>query len=98
MIDCAARRFASGVSSFLSLDPSTRHCPASPLPVVGTMQWQLLFRLCYPLDNPGDVEDVMSEIGWGLFTVDEAGQPLEHIGGLHESVLETEPSGTEMKS
>ncbi len=66
--------------------------------IVRTMQWQLLFRMCYLLDDPGDVEDVVSEIAWGLFTVDAAGKPLEHIGGLHESVLETEPSGTEMKS
>lgn len=66
--------------------------------IVRTMQWQLLFRLCYLLNDPGDVADVVSDIDWGLFTVDEAGNPLEHIGGLHESVLETEPSGTEMKS
>jgi hypothetical protein len=66
--------------------------------IVRTMQWQLLFRLCYLLDDPGDLEDVVSELAWGLFTVDEAGNPLERLEGLHESVLETEPSGTEMKS
>ncbi len=66
--------------------------------VVRTMQWQFLFRLCYLLDDPGDLEDVVSDMDWGLFTVDAEGKPLDRIGGLHESVLETEPSGTEMKS
>ena len=64
--------------------------------VVRTMQWQLLFRLCYLLDGPGYWEDFMSDMNWRLFQIDEEGNPIVPIEGLHESVLETEPSGTEM--
>jgi hypothetical protein len=61
------------------------------------MQWQLLFRLCYLLDDPGDVEDEVRDVTWRLFQVDENNKPVAIIGGLHESVLETEPSGREMR-
>jgi len=50
------------------------------------------------LEDPGDVETEVKDISWCLFQTDEAGRPLAPIGGLHESVLETEPSGREMRS
>jgi hypothetical protein len=65
--------------------------------VARVMQWQLLFRLCYLLDDPGDVEDEVRDVTWRLFQVDENNKPVAIIGGLHESVLETEPSGREMR-
>ena len=55
------------------------------------MQWFLLYKLCYLLDDPGDVEEEVMNITWGLFQTDEEGNPLDLIGGLHESVLETAP-------
>ena len=66
------------------------------------MQWQLLFALCHQLDDSGVIETLlrdgdMPEIGWGLFVVDEDGNPRQNIGGLHESVLQVEPSGREMR-
>ncbi len=66
--------------------------------VVRVMQWQLLFSLCYLLEDPGDVEVEVNDITWSLFQTDEAGRPIAPIGGLHESVLETEPSGREMRA
>lgn len=66
------------------------------------MQWQLLFAMCHQLDDSGIIETLprdgdMPEIGWGLFAVDEDGNPGQCIDGLHESVLEVEPSGREMR-
>jgi hypothetical protein len=65
--------------------------------VVRVMQWQLLHRLCYLMNDPGDVEKEVRSLAWALFQVDEDGAPIAAIPGLHESVLETEPSGREMR-
>jgi hypothetical protein len=65
--------------------------------LVRVMQWQLLFQLCYLLEDPGDVEPEASHVAWALFEVDKNGQPTRQVGGIHESVLETEPSGREMR-
>ena len=65
--------------------------------VVRVMQWKLLSSLCYLLDDPGDLEDEVSDIAWRLFQVNSEGEPIAAISGLHESVLETEPSGREMR-
>ena len=64
--------------------------------VVRVMQWRLLFRLCYLLGNPGDVEAEVDNVQWKLFQVDDNFEPICSIDGLYESVLETEPSGREM--
>ena len=65
--------------------------------VARVMQWQLLFGICYLLDDPGDIEDEVKDVAWGLFQVDEDGRPIAPIGSVHESVLETEPTGREMR-
>lgn len=65
--------------------------------IVRTMQWKVLAGLCYLLDDPGITEDDVRDIAWRLFQVDEKDQPVAVISGLHESVLETEPSGLEMR-
>lgn len=54
----------------------------------------------YQLDDPGVVEYLRKEtprVNWALFEVDEDFQPLNPLGGLHESVLCTEPTGREMR-
>jgi hypothetical protein len=65
--------------------------------VVRIKQWELLARICYLLDEPGDVEPEAQDIAWQLFQVDSEGRPKATISGLHESVLETDPTGREMK-
>ena len=65
--------------------------------VVRVMQWELLFGLCYLLEDPGDVEDEVRDLEWSLFQVNEAGEPIAAINCLHESVLETDPTGREMR-
>jgi len=65
--------------------------------VVRVMQWRLLFGLCHLLDDPGQLEEDVRNIAWRLFQVDENDQPVAKMNSLHESVLETDPSGREMR-
>ncbi len=66
--------------------------------IVRVKQWELLFQLCYLIDDPQIEETEAQEVAWGLFEVDEDGAPLRRIDGLHESVLDTDPTGREMTS
>jgi len=68
--------------------------------IVRVMQWKVLFHISYQLADPGVVEyprEEMPKVNWELFEVNEAGQPLQPIDGLHESVLDTDPTGREMR-
>lgn len=64
--------------------------------LVRGMQVQALFALLYLIDDPGVVSG-NSYQSWALFEVDEDDQPLRPIAGLHESVLQTDPTGREMR-
>jgi hypothetical protein len=57
----------------------------------------LLFQFCYLLEDPGDVEPEVADISWRLVQVDDDGNVLANVSGLHESVLETDPTGREMR-
>jgi hypothetical protein len=65
--------------------------------VVRGMQAQLLFSLCYLLEDPGDIGLEVEDVAWVLAQVDTEGNVLGILGGLHESVLETDPTGREMR-
>lgn len=65
--------------------------------LVRGMQAQLLFALCYQLEGPGELEPGVQDVLWALVQINEDGEVLGHIGGLHESVLETDPTGREMR-
>jgi hypothetical protein len=65
--------------------------------VVRVMQCQLLFRICYLLNDPGIAEPELRDFGWGLFQLDRGGKIIGAIEALHESVLETDPTGREMR-
>jgi hypothetical protein len=66
--------------------------------VVRIMQWYMLSRLCVLLDDPGgDVESEVADIWWQLYLIDENDNPVVPISGLIESVLETDPTGREMR-
>jgi hypothetical protein len=62
------------------------------------MQAELLLTFCYLLEDPGKVEDAVADVAWALVRIDDEGNPLETIGGLHESVLDTDPTRREMRS
>ena len=67
--------------------------------VVRAMQWIVLSGIAYQLDDSEVVEYPkanMPQVNWALFELDVEGRPSHPIGGLHESVLETDPTGREM--
>ena len=65
--------------------------------VVRGMQAELLFGLCYLLDDPSIEEPEAAHIGWRLVETDEDYMPTDRpIGGLHESVAETDPGRRQM--
>jgi hypothetical protein len=61
------------------------------------MQWQLLFALCYLLSDPDIPEPELADVNWALVEVTNNGEIGRPIGCLHESVLETDPTGREMR-
>jgi hypothetical protein len=62
------------------------------LPGKSSRHW----RLCYLLEGPhGD--DPVEDVGWGLFSTNAEGAPAQRLIGLHESFLETDPTGREMR-
>jgi hypothetical protein len=66
--------------------------------VVRIMQYQLLFRLCYLLGDPGDLEPEVEHIAWALVQIDsDTGEIVDEICALHESVLSTDPTRREMR-
>ena len=65
--------------------------------LVRGMQAELLFSFCYLLEDPGDLEPEVEDVAWVLAQVDGEGNVLGTIGGLHESVLETDPTGREVR-
>ena len=66
--------------------------------LVRGMQAQLLFGLCYLLEYPALEEPELAEVGWALVETNADLEPTDRsIPGLHESVLETDPTGREMR-
>jgi hypothetical protein len=65
--------------------------------LVRGMQAVLLFSTCYLLEDPGDIEEAVAGISWSLVQTDEEGNALDVICVPHESVLETDPTGREMR-
>jgi len=62
------------------------------------LQAGMLFRLTYLLDGRAYQVKGLEHINWSLVRTDEEGNPTaEQIGGLHESVLETDPTRREMR-
>lgn len=63
------------------------------------LQAQMIFSIGYLLeDGPSERNAVLRDVCWGLFQIDENGHPIgRQISGLHESVLELDPTGREMR-
>lgn len=61
------------------------------------LQAQMLFSIGYLMDGPA-YSHTLEDVSWGLFQTDEDGKPFgEQVAGLHESVLEFDPTGREMR-
>lgn len=65
--------------------------------VVRVMQYELLFGLCYLLDDPCLEEQEVQDVSWVLIQFNESGEAVGEIAGLHESVLGMDPTGREMR-
>ena len=62
------------------------------------LQAEMLFAVAYLLDGPESGPVPLEELSWGLFQMDEEGRPVgPQVCGLHESVLELDPTGREMR-
>jgi hypothetical protein len=66
--------------------------------IVRCAKASMLFDIAYLLEAPEPFDGSLSDVEWGLFQVDEDGNPIgRQIAGLHESVLEMDPTGREMR-
>ncbi|GGX41506.1 hypothetical protein [Undibacterium squillarum] len=66
--------------------------------LVRGMQVRLLADFCYLLDDPSLDEAGVEDLGWALVEAnDDCELAGTVIGGLHESVLSTDPTGREMR-
>jgi len=97
-----SERYPNG--PYAGVGAALKRCLAKGVPsqdltdIARGIQAQTLFRLCYLLDDPGFTEPELGDFRWGLFEVGENDEPVgPRIGGLHESVLDTDPTGREMR-
>ncbi len=66
--------------------------------IVRVKQWEMLDAMCNLLDRTGVVaEPELQHLNWALLLLDDEGEPIANFGSLHESVLETDPEGREMR-
>ena len=63
--------------------------------LVRSTQAEFLFDLCYMMDDPGAVAGNEDLINWAFVELDDDDNAGRQINGLHESVLETDPTGRE---
>ena len=63
--------------------------------LVRAVQSEFLSDLCYMMDDPGSIEGNDECVDWSLIENDDDGNPGRIINGLHESVIETDPTGRE---
>lgn len=61
--------------------------------LVRAEQQDLLFSVCFQMDDAGASEPSIDGVTWGLFVTDDKGGPVEPLTGLHESVSDTDPIG-----
>jgi hypothetical protein len=62
------------------------------------MQAATLFALCRLLEGAPPAEPEVADVRWALVQVSPEGEVLGAIPALHASVLETDPTGREMRS
>ncbi|KAA1257551.1 hypothetical protein LF1_00380 [Rubripirellula obstinata] len=65
--------------------------------LVRNSQAEFLFDICYMMADPGSVSGNADLVNWTLVECDAAGNLGRSINGLHESVLETDPTGREVR-
>jgi hypothetical protein len=88
---------------YAGLGPALARCRAAGVrpedltEIARCLQAGMLFAMAYLLDGPLP-EPGLESLSWGLFEMNEDGQPVgPQVSGLHESVLELDPTGREMR-
>lgn len=74
---------------------ATGAAPADLEVLIRHMQRELLFSVCCLLGDPGSIEPEVDGVSWGLFVTDADGDPIAPLEMLHESVIATDPLGSE---
>ncbi len=88
----------AGLGAALAQCKAAGASPDDLTEIARCVQAQLLFAIAYLLEGPPDDLDIDVDVSWGLFETDEHGHPTKNrIGDLHESVLELDPTGREMR-
>ena len=74
---------------------------SSIVDLVRAAQAEMIFGICYQLNDPSlsnVEEELVGDIGWTLVKTDDDYEPTsEVIDSLHESVLDLDPTGREMR-
>jgi hypothetical protein len=65
------------------------------LDLIRVIQYKTLYQACATIDNVYESDAPVSN--WALYEQDEDCNPVNTIGGLHESLLQFDPSGNEMR-
>ena len=88
----------AGLGAALARCKAAGASPDDLTEIARCVQAELLFAIAYLLEGPPDDLDIDVDVSWGLFETDEHGHPTKNrIGDLHESVLELDPTGREMR-
>ena len=88
----------AGLGKALSKALARGLSPADLNEIGRCLQGQALFSVAYLIDGPAYQPAGLEDLQWGLFQIGEDGRPFgPQIRGLHESVLDTEPAGREMR-
>lgn len=88
----------AGIGHALSRMKAKGVAPEDIVDLTRGMQARVLFDLCYLLGDPSILESSVEDLGWALVETDDDFEPTgEVISGLHESVLDTDPTGREMR-
>jgi len=88
----------SGLGAALARCKAVGASPDDLTEIARCVQAELLFAIAYLLEGPPNDLDIGVDVSWGLFETDEHGHPTKNrIGDLHESVLELDPTGREMR-
>jgi hypothetical protein len=88
----------SGLGAALARCKAVGASPDDLTEIARCVQAELLFAITYLLERPSNDVDIGVDVSWGLFETDEHGHPTKNrIGDLHESVLELDPTGREMR-
>ena len=92
-----ARPYA-GLGAALARCKAKGVSPEDMSEIARCLQAGMLFAIANLVDGPPYEPGPLEDLSWGLFQTNEEGRPFgPQIGGLHESVLELDPTGREMR-